>query len=520
VQTNTAAGSCWSARLGVATALLAALACAHGGRGADAVPPNEKRKLAVLEFEVDERVGRESGLDRLYFSDKVRGAAQDAAPLLLVMTRENIEVLAEANGKSLAECESQSCEVETGQKLGADYVIGGRISRNGSRLVLTMRLHSTADGGLLKLKLAEADDADALTRASTEEIAELIAALPGATRSPNDTSPAANSKEGHVAGKPKDVRLGAQDVMVRFDTAPASAVVLVDGALLCQATPCSKMLSPGPHRARAEKEGFEPFAADLLVAEGARVSMKLLRSTALVAVLTTPPGIAIAIDGKPAGRSPLAARDLPPGAHSILVEDPCWVGESEQIVVAMGDERTVQIAPAEKLAGLVLRAEDSKGNVIPATALLDGRLLGKAPRQFEVPACGQRLGVSSAGFADWTGALELHEGQTLTRTVTLVEKLASPEMLQVASERRTTLRLALGVGLGSFATAAGVVTVYGIGHASSIRNQLAQEQLPINAQDRNQLISSGETANAWALAAGIVTVLAGLCSAYALAGSF
>jgi TolB-like protein len=105
----------------------------------------ERQKVAVLEFEI----GKGLEIDRTYFSDKVRGSVQDRAPHLFVMTRESTEVLLKQFGRTLADCTGE-CAVETGRKLGADFVVSGRITKVGTRLALTMRLHATASGELLR----------------------------------------------------------------------------------------------------------------------------------------------------------------------------------------------------------------------------------------------------------------------------------------------------------------------------------------------------------------------------------
>lgn len=131
-----------------------------------------KQKIAVLEFEVT----RGLDLDRTYFSDKVRGSVQDRAPQLFVMTRESTEVLLQQFGKTLADCLGE-CEVETGRKLGADYVVSGRITEVGSRLALTMRLHATATGELLKTAEVLARGPDALVDAVEGSVATLLVPL-------------------------------------------------------------------------------------------------------------------------------------------------------------------------------------------------------------------------------------------------------------------------------------------------------------------------------------------------------
>src|SRR5712691_780893 len=87
------------------------------------------RSIAVLEFE---NQAKDAAIDRIYFSDLVRGAVHRLAPDLRVMTRENILQIVAASGRKLEDCAAAQCEVETGRLLGADLVVTGRISRVGT----------------------------------------------------------------------------------------------------------------------------------------------------------------------------------------------------------------------------------------------------------------------------------------------------------------------------------------------------------------------------------------------------
>ena len=130
------------------------------------------QRLAVLEFELAKGVD----VDRIYFSDLARSAARKRVPQLAVMTRESTEALLKSQGKTLADCVG-TCEVETGKMLGADYVISGRITKVGSRLALTLRLHDTAGGNLLDSEEARGKSIDELLDAADKAIADLLAPL-------------------------------------------------------------------------------------------------------------------------------------------------------------------------------------------------------------------------------------------------------------------------------------------------------------------------------------------------------
>ena len=131
--------------------------------------------IAVLEFE-NKLPGDDARIDRVYFSDAVRGGVSHSLPGSIVMTRENTQQLLSANGKKLEDCTGE-CEVETGRLLGADYVVSGRLTKVGTRYKLTLRLHDTAQGALVGSATASGETVNALDDDSAEAIRQLLAPL-------------------------------------------------------------------------------------------------------------------------------------------------------------------------------------------------------------------------------------------------------------------------------------------------------------------------------------------------------
>jgi len=363
----------------------------------------EQKHLAVLEFEVAPGMK----IDRTYFSDLARGAVKSQAPQLFVMTRESTEVLLQANGKTLADCTGE-CEVEIGRKLGADYIISGRITQIGARTSITLRLFSTSDGELLSSAEARGTKPEELQDEMQPTLAKLLSPLPKSA-GPRNAAPAAT--ESRIGGEAREVSLGSDEqVIVPFDSTPPGAVVMLDGKLLCQATPCSKLIAGGAHEVSMQREGYDAQSAQLAAKKGASVNLSLPRIAARVAVETTPAGLTVSIDGKVVGRSPLPPQELAPGGHEIVVEDACWTREGERVALKRGEERTVRIAPKERQAGLKVSAEDEKGNALEAKVLVDGREVGIAPGSFKVSVCSKKLEFNS-GELGAEEELKLSEGQ-------------------------------------------------------------------------------------------------------------
>ncbi len=389
----------------------------------------EQKHLAVLEFEIAPGLK----IDRVVFSDLARSAVNRRAPDLFVMTRESTEALLQANGKTVADCTGE-CEVETGRKLGADYIVSGRIAQVGKHLFLTMRLFSTFDGRLLQSADARGTNIDELVDQADAALVTLVSPLgaaPTAKRSSNAAKRSATvasegaGSEGHIGGAAQDVAVGDDaEVVVQFASEPPGAVVLLDGAVLCQATPCSKLVAKGPHDVSLQREGYEPQTAQLAAKDGAKVQVTLVRISARVSVETEPAGIAISIDGKEAGASPLAWRELKAGEHKVVIDDPCWQSDGERVVLKKGEDRPLRIVAKPRLAGLKVTAEDEKGNALEARALLDGKELGKVPGTFKVPLCTKSVEVTTSDSSQAV-ELKLEEGKVAQKRVVLSTRAAA-----------------------------------------------------------------------------------------------
>ena len=136
--------------------------------------PGNQPKLAVLELEL----GAGVTIDRLALSDQLRTLARDAAPHLFIMTRESTEMLLKASGSSLEKCLSEGvCETDVAKKLGADYVVSGRIAKVGTRLMMSLKLHDTSTGQLLQSQDLRAKNADELVDEIDKRATALLAPL-------------------------------------------------------------------------------------------------------------------------------------------------------------------------------------------------------------------------------------------------------------------------------------------------------------------------------------------------------
>src|SRR5712692_2916351 len=113
-----------------------------------------------------------------YFTDQIReGALHVVDPdKLQIISRENLLVLLKASGKTLEECEGE-CEVETGKRIGADFVISGELVLVGATVKASLKLHDTHEGNLLSAVTAGGRTAEDLDKSLGESLNALLAPL-------------------------------------------------------------------------------------------------------------------------------------------------------------------------------------------------------------------------------------------------------------------------------------------------------------------------------------------------------
>ncbi len=133
--------------------------------------------FAVLDFKNRIKGKDAEAVDAVYFANQVRSAVKRVAPQAKVMTRENVIVLLQSQGKSLSDCEGE-CEVDTGRNLGADMVVSGDLIKIGGTWKLDLRLHQTSDGQLISGAAASGKSPDELDQDAGRAVAELLGPIP------------------------------------------------------------------------------------------------------------------------------------------------------------------------------------------------------------------------------------------------------------------------------------------------------------------------------------------------------
>ena len=142
-----------------------------------------------------------------------------------------------------------------------------------------------------------------------------------------------------VVGVPGAALAASPTATVQFESNPAGAVVMTNGSVLCQATPCVGAVPVGRTAVLMQKPRYLPRETILDVVPGMPpVSWTLQPSFGWLTVTSNPPGVAVQLNGKEIGTTPLVARELDPGAYVVQVNDPRYYDRREKFVLVRGQK--------------------------------------------------------------------------------------------------------------------------------------------------------------------------------------
>jgi len=409
-------------------------------------------KIAVLEITGD--AAPEEVM--LSLSDSLREGARQALPTsdYMVISRENMIAILGDMGIDAACIEGQ-CEVETARNLRAAIVMSGELIRVDSEYLLTVKLHDVPSGGMLKTEQVWSSSIRELIAQAQDTAYAVI--VSGMRLGPSQSNSAGNSAaDGRIGGR-SNLNLGSTErvAMVRFESTPSGAVVLVDNVLTCQATPCTRELLPGSHRVSMQYERYHPGERRVDVTSDQTVNLELDPAFGVLNITTSPSGLPVNINGDSFGAGPHRL-ELASDTYEVTVETPCHILTGERVTIAEGENRSIMITPESRMAGVNLRANDGNGNAVRGTLYADGRALGEVPGRIAVPYCSEELSVRSEDGSSWQGDLELVDGEVVDREISLNNSIYESALdaidLSAVSNRQSWGRLgcsidALGEGL-------------------------------------------------------------------------
>ncbi|MEN9797459.1 MAG: hypothetical protein RL653_1155, partial [Pseudomonadota bacterium] len=369
----------------------------------------EGKRLAVLEF-TNASEKKLASLGTL--SDEARGAVLDAAGIhgAVVLTRENMLEVLKATGGS---CKEGECEVETARNLGVYAFVSGTVSFVDDAYLLTLKVYDTRTGSLLGQQLVQASkelELVAQVRTATGALVQKALGLAARAR-PRESTGVVGQVNAAGGFELQD----EETVIAAFESTPPGAVVMLDGKLLCQSTPCSRPVSPGVHVVNMSLEEYDEARGSItLGTTQKKVSLRLSPAFATLSVKTVPEGLGLMLDGQPLEQAQAQGRRLSPGNHELLIRDACHEPTGERFTVGKGEAKSVVLTAAQRMAGLKVEAVDGQNNAVEGEVWAGETVLGAAWKALKVPLCAERLHVRTESGARSSVEVRLVEKQVMT----------------------------------------------------------------------------------------------------------
>ena len=375
---------------------------------------DKQTKLAVME--IDDKSGKLSKTLLENAAEALRSEIGATNKFVLISKDRQRQAMIKGEKKeSWKECYDQSCRIQLGQALTADSILTGIITLFGGTYTLTVEQVDLAKEATIKTAKA---DFNGTEKGLAEAIKSIAAQISGVRKT------GAAFQAGKTGEKVEEWEIGqGEEAIIKFESKPGEAVVMVDGKILCQKTPCSKMLSQGKHEIVLQRENFLPYTGVLDLKKGQTVSVQLEPDYGWVEVLVDRSGVEVLLDGKSIGKAPVTKHELSPGPHQIEINDDCYYQTGEKFLVERGVVKTVKLDLKERESGINVIARDKEGNDVNADIFLDDKKIGVAPGTHKVPLCAKELLVKSKS-GQYKQTLFLKEKQVLTIDAKLKKKNA------------------------------------------------------------------------------------------------
>ena len=314
--------------------------------------------------------------------------------------------------KSQAADVDERCQLQLGQVMPANAKLAIRLTQGADGEWLFLEMYDAAKGcNMASGKARWRRTQPEVTVA--EAVADLLQSLRREVQVPRAEVASAVVKQpfGGVkreAGKALELD-DAEETVVKFASTPPAAVFVGD-KMVCKQTPCQKAVALGTRAVTMSQEDYLTRSETLTVTRKTKeISWELAPDFATLAVRCST-AAAIEVDGQ-ATTCPLAEQRLRPGPHVVALKSPCHLGVEETFEVKRGEQKTLTLPVAPRLAGVNIKAQAPGGDDVEAKAFLDGREVGDVPGSFKVPVCGKKLEVRADGYAPWTGEWTAREGE-------------------------------------------------------------------------------------------------------------
>ena len=346
--------------------------------------------VAVLETGVvpaaEEIVSRS---DRLYLTNVLREEAVKQLPAVqnyTIMTTENINAMLPPD-KSWEDC-MDSCVVDMGKYISADYICQARVGSFDGSLTLSAELYETTGNKLMASFNGRGENLSELLGLIKRKAPDFFRSIKG-----NTTGFSGVGGIGEVGSVEGFSYNGKKKFVVEIASSPAGAVPTIDGRAVpkCLSTPCKVQVEEGSHRFVFSKDRYDDAetVVDIRV-NNQKVELALLPNFGFLEVRPVLRGLAanrggldIAVDGKRVKETKV---QLDLGVHSVRLTHPCYDPVEFKVVIAKNRKEVFDQEMSRGKGGLELNAEYN-GEPQAVSVFIDGEEVGSTPYSGEVPLC-------------------------------------------------------------------------------------------------------------------------------------
>ncbi|MBI2373338.1 MAG: SUMF1/EgtB/PvdO family nonheme iron enzyme [Deltaproteobacteria bacterium] len=357
------------------------------------------------------------GVKKSELEELVRGELRRQDKVQVVATEVERKQLADIVKKSYGAGMDEKLQCKIGEDLSANALLKVSIAQSKpQRLSLSLL---SAERKCLVANATVDVSAARLTTNVAEAVAELTQKLRPEVQLPRGLGVVAKKFEEQRIQDPGADSWSAETQseklgLVKFESSPPGAKLLVDGQVVCDKTPCQRAVLEGRHEVAMLLEQHEAKTQRADLQDGRGVSWSLAPTFGTLTVRSDPSGLEVSVDGERRGRTPVEGLRVSEGPHEVLLDERCHHRAGERFELKRGQSKTLELAPKPRKAGLWVSAKDDDGNDLRATVSLDGRELGATLATYTVPLCAEELRVRAPGLGAWTlplGGPKLREQQ-------------------------------------------------------------------------------------------------------------
>lgn len=329
-----------------------------------------------------------------------------------VQEQKNFSVLAKDGSKT--ECLEDRCFMELGGRLGVELNFIGSVAQIGNRYSVTFKLQDVEKLAVISIVQTQikGDIGNIL-----DTLPSMVARLLGKTVA---SVSAENTKfiDREISiEKTATVQVPLAPVIVKFESNPAGATVMLDSKLLCTKTPCAKAIAKSVHNISFEMEAYQAHQFEFKAEVSGQIVTGVPRPNfGNLTFTSNKTGVPLKVNGEPRGNTP---QTLHLDAGVVLLEmggDHCFSSVQSQIAIQAGSDKVIHKEVPPRQASLLLEAKEGDDDVV-VDVLVDGLKVGQTPWSGTVPVCAQ----IKVGEQDLQ--LKLNEGQHVHEVVKVVKNL-------------------------------------------------------------------------------------------------